>query len=166
MSPRKSHPDSNAMNVQYAWSAFTELSRRGLYEMLQLRQQVFIIEQASLYPDIDGNDPIALHLTAREENQALIGCLRLLPPGTTNRRPAIGRLAIAKPFRGLRMGNRLMAEGIRKAGELYADCAIYISAQQHLIPFYSELGFVPRGAPYDEDGILHVDMILKAPGAG
>lgn len=154
------------MNVQYTWSAFSELSRHDLYEILQLRQQVFIIEQVSLYPDIDGNDPIALHLTAREEGQVLVGCLRLLPPGTTNRRPAIGRLAIAKPFRGLNMGNRLMVAGIRKASELYANCSIYISAQQHLIPFYSELGFVPRGEPYDEDGILHVDMILKAMGDG
>ncbi len=154
------------MNIQYAWSAFKELSRPDLYELLQLRQQVFIIEQASLYPDIDGNDPAALHLTAREPGGKLIGCLRLLPPGITNRRPAIGRLAIAKPFRGLKMGNRLMEEGIRKAGALYADGGIYISAQLHLIPFYGELGFVPRGNPYDEDGILHIDMIRPAPGNG
>ena len=151
------------MNIQYTWFTFAELSRHELYEMLQLRQQVFIIEQASLYPDIDNNDPAALHLTAHAHNGELIGCLRLLPPGITNRRPALGRLAIAKPFRGLKMGNRLMTAGIRKANELYANCSIYISAQKHLIPFYSELGFVPRGEPYDEDGILHVDMILTAP---
>ncbi len=154
------------MNIQYTWFTFAELSRHELYEILRLRQQVFIIEQASLYPDIDGNDPIAQHLIAREDNQKLIGYLRLLPPGTTNRRPAIGRLAIAKPFRGLKMGNRLMTEGIRMAGKLYADCAIYISAQQHLMPFYGDLGFVSRGEPYDEDGILHIDMIRPAPEAG
>ena len=154
------------MDIQYTWFTFAELSRHELYEILRLRQQVFIIEQASLYPDIDGNDPVALHLTAHERSGELIGCLRLLPPGITNRRPALGRLAIAKPFRGLKLGNQLMVAGIRKASELYANGTIYISAQQHLIPFYSELGFVPRGEPYDEDGILHVDMILKAPGDG
>ena len=60
------------------------------------------------------------------------------------------------------MGNRMMAAGIRKARQLYADTTLYISAQQHLIPFYAELGFTPRGEPYDEDGIMHVDMILPA----
>ena len=153
------------MSIHYAWSSFEQLGQYDLYEILRLRQQVFIIEQASLYPDIDGNDPAGLHLIAREPGGILIGCLRLLPPGTANRRPAIGRLAIAKPFRGAKMGNRLMAEGLRKANALYADCAVYISAQQHLIPFYGELGFVPRGEPYDEDGILHIDMIRPAPEA-
>ncbi|MCP3951570.1 MAG: GNAT family N-acetyltransferase [Desulfobacterales bacterium] len=153
------------MNIQYTWSAFTDLSRHDLYDILRLRQQVFIIEQASLYPDIDGNDPIGLHLTAREDDDNLVGCLRLLPPGTTNHRPAIGRLAIAEPFRGLKMGIRLMEAGIRKAGELYAGSAIYISAQEHLAPFYGELGFLPRGEPYDEDGILHIDMIRPMSGA-
>ena len=156
--------DTDTVNIQYTWSGFKELGLHGLYDILRLRQQVFIIEQVSLYPDIDGNDPDALHLTARGEDGKLAGCLRLLPPGATNRRPAVGRLAIAKSFRGLKLGNRLMAESIRKADELYAGCGIYISAQQHLIPFYGKLGFVPRGNPYDEDGILHIDMIR--PGAG
>jgi len=151
--------DTNTLNIQYRWSVFKKLNLDELYEILWLRQQVFIIEQASLYPDIDGKDPVALHLTARGEDGALVGCLRLLPPGITNHRPAVGRLAIAKSLRGLKMGKHLMAESIRKAGELYESRGIYISAQQHLIPFYGGLGFVPRGDPYDEDGILHVDMI-------
>ena len=150
------------MKIDYTWSAFTDLALQELHDILQLRQQVFILEQASFYPDIDGNDPVALHLTAREGSGALLGCLRLLPPGTTNRRPAIGRLAIAKSARGLKVGNRMMTESIRKARRLYADSTIYISAQQHLIPFYAELGFISRGKPYDEDGIMHVDMVLPA----
>jgi len=148
------------MQIEYTWSTFTNLALQDLHDILQLRQQVFILEQASFYPDIDGNDPAALHLTARDRNGILLGCLRLLPPGTTNRRPAIGRLAIAKPARGLKMGNRMMTAGIRKARQLYAEDTVYISAQQHLIPFYAELGFTPRGEPYDEDGIMHVDMFL------
>jgi len=150
------------MQIDYTWSAFMDLALQNLHDILQLRQQVFILEQASFYPDIDGHDPLALHLTARDRSGTLLGCLRLLPPGTTNRRPAIGRLAIAKSARGLKLGNRMMTEGIRKARQLYADNTIYISAQQHLIPFYAELGFSPRGEPYDEDGIMHVDMFLPA----
>jgi ElaA protein len=150
------------MNIHYAWYAFTELSLHALHDILRLRQQVFILEQTSLYPDIDGHDPDAFHLAARASTGELIGCLRLLPPGRTNRRPAIGRLAIAQAFRGLKMGHRLMEEGIRKAGELYTGRAIYISAQRHLVPFYTDLGFAPRGEPYDEDGILHIDMIRPA----
>ena len=151
--------ESDSVNILFKWSRFEELDLAELYEILRLRQQVFIIEQVSLYPDIDGNDPAALHLAAHGDDGGLIGCLRLLPPGITSRRPAVGRLAIDKSFRGLKLGNRLMAESIRKAGELYESRGIYISAQQHLIPFYGGLGFVPRGDPYDEDGILHVDMI-------
>ena len=147
------------MNIQYDWSAFTELSLQAFHDILHLRQQVFIIEQASLYPDIDGHDPIGLHLTARGSTGNLIGCLRLLPPGTTNRRPAIGRLAIAQSFRGRKMGHGLMTAAIRKTNELYPGSEIYISAQEHLKPFYQELGFNPRGEPYDEDGIMHIDMI-------
>ena len=149
------------MQIEYTWSTFMDLALQDLHDILQLRQQVFILEQASFYPDIDGNDPVALHLTARDHTGALLGCLRLLPPGTTNRRPAIGRLAIAKPSRGLTMGHRMMTEGIRKARQLYVCTTVYISAQQHLIPFYGELGFEPRGEPYDEDGILHVDMVRR-----
>ena len=150
------------MKIELTWSAFTDLALQNLHDILQLRQQVFILEQASFYPDIDGNDPRALHLTARDHEGTLHGCLRLLPPGTTNRRPAIGRLAISKSSRGLKLGNRMMTAGIRKARRLYTERTVYISAQQHLIPFYAELGFTPRGEPYDEDGILHVDMLLSA----
>ena len=152
------------MNIQYDWSGFTELSLQSFHDILQLRQQVFIIEQASLYPDIDGYDPIGLHLTARDAPGSLVGCLRLLPPGTTNRRPAIGRLAIAQSFRGQKMGHGLMTAAISKTNELYPGSEIYISAQEHLTPFYQELGFHPRGEPYDEDGIMHIDMIRTAPG--
>jgi len=151
------------MTVQSTWFTFADLDGRALYEILRIRQQVFILEQASFYPDIDGNDPAALHLVARDDAGNLIGCLRLLPPGKTHACPAIGRLAIDKPFRGRMLGHRLMEEGIRKARALYPGDAIYISAQHHLKPFYTQFGFAPRGRPYDEDGILHIDMLCPAP---
>ncbi len=154
------------MNIKFFWFAFSDLSPRDLYEILWLRQQVFVIEQACLYPDIDQNDPVAAHLIARDNSGAMIGCLRLLPPGITNDRPAIGRLAVAKPFRGREMGSRLMTEGIKNSRKLFADRSIFISAQHHLIPLYRKLGFTPRGKAYDEDGILHIDMILPAPETG
>lgn len=150
------------MNICFLWFSFSDLNPRDLYEILWLRQQVFIIEQACIYPDIDAKDPAAIHLTARDSKGMLIGCLRLLPPGISDKSPAIGRLAISKNFRGQAMGRRLMEEGIKKARALYANCPVYISAQHHLIPFYRKLGFAPRGEPYDEDGILHIDAILPA----
>ncbi len=154
------------MSIKFLWFSFSDLSPRDLYEILWLRQQVFIIEQACIYPDIDAKDPAAIHLTARDSNGMLIGYLRLLPPGISDESPAIGRLAISKIFRSQAMGSQLMAEGIKKARTLYAHCSVYISAQHHLIPFYSKLGFAPRGEPYDEDGILHIDAILPALEAG
>ena len=153
------------MTVTITWFGFEDLSRHDLHALLLLRQNVFIIEQASLYPDIDGNDPVAVHLLATGSSGDLAGCLRLLPPGVTHDCPAIGRLAISKSFRGQGMGSRLMTEGIGEAHARFAGRAIYLSAQHHLIPFYRELGFAPTGTPYDEDGILHIDMILPAPEA-
>ena len=93
-------------------------------------------------------------------------CLGDAEHGYYRRRPAIGRLAITPSFRGRKMGHGLMTAAIRKTNDLYPGSEIYISAQEHLTPFYQELGFNPRGKPYDEDGIMHVDMIRPASGGG
>ena len=150
------------MSINFSWFSFSDLSPHDLHEILWLRQQVFIIEQTCIYPDIDGKDREAVHLIARDKTGTLIGCLRLLPPGMTHACPAVGRLAISKKFRGQKMGHELMSAGVAKAKELFNNRAVYISAQHHLIPFYRNLGFTPSGESYDEDGILHIDMILPA----
>jgi ElaA protein len=86
----------------------------------------------------------------------------VLPPGQHRDAPAIGRVLTSPQARGAGLGRALMAEGVRRARELFPRQPIRLAAQQHLVPFYASLGFAPVGPPYDEDGIMHVDMLLPA----
>src|SRR5712691_8908118 len=93
------------------WCDFADLSAALLYEVLRFRQAIFVVEQASPYPDLDGLDERAHHLLLRVDGE-LAGYLRLIPyPGQA--RVAIGRVAVAAPLRGQGLARRLMAEALR-----------------------------------------------------
>lgn len=144
------------------WSSFHELDGFGLYEILRLRQDVFIIEQDCIYHDIDGLDARAQHLSLYANN-TLAGHLRLYP-STPNHMMQIGRVVIAKAFRGQGFGYTLVSEALRFCAEHYAQQSIYLSAQFHLMTFYQRLGFEPQGEPYSEDGIKSIAMLKPASG--
>ena len=141
------------------WAAFQELSLQELYDLLKLRQDVFILEQASFYADIDGKDQDALHYLVHErEGGAFVGAIRLFAdPAEKSAR--IGRVVIAPKGRGRGLGRSLMQAGISKAEELVPGCTIHVSAQVYLEAFYASLGFRTVSAQYIEDGIPHVDMV-------
>ncbi|RPH39955.1 MAG: GNAT family N-acetyltransferase, partial [Desulfobulbaceae bacterium] len=93
------------------WAAFHELSRDELYEILQVRQEVFSVEQNCPYLDADGLDQGALHLIARRGNLPsgqLIAYLRLLPPGSRFPEASIGRLLTVNSARGSGIGRAIM----------------------------------------------------------
>lgn len=144
------------------WHAFEALSGREVHDLLRLRQDIFILEQTSLYADIDGKDPLALHFLIRNgESGALAGAIRLFSfPDRGEAR--IGRVVIAREARGSGLGRLLMQAGIEKAQELLPGCRILVSAQQYLENFYGSLGFETVSDVYIEDGIPHVDMIRPA----
>lgn len=142
---------------EWRWSAFDELTGREVYDLLRLRMDVFVVEQNCAFSEIDGKDPGALHLRCLV-GSGLAGCLRVLPPGTPDGAPRIGRIATASRFRGSGLGHRLMEEGLRFCAEHYPASAIDLSAQAHLEPFYGRHGFTTVSAPYLEDGIPHLDM--------
>lgn len=147
--------------LTWTLTPFAELSPQRLYEALALRQRVFVVEQACAYLDCDGHDPSALHLLGSDDRGVLVAYARLLPPGTTYREASIGRVVTDASVRRAGAGRALMREAIARARATWGG-PIRIGAQRYLERFYRELGFVPDGEPYDEDGIPHVRMVLGA----
>ena len=143
--------------------AFGDLSLTDLYELMRLRQEVFVVEQDCVYLDADGYDQNAQHLLGRDGEGQLVACLRLFAPGV--KYPAfpgdvsIGRVCTAASARGTGLGQELMRRGIAEAERLWPGCGIRISAQAYLLNFYGKLAFMPVSEPYDEDGIPHVEMV-------
>lgn len=150
------------MTLVLRWHTFGELSGDELYEILALRQRVFVVEQRCAYLDADGRDRSSLHLCGRTRAGGLAAYLRLLPPGRNFAGPSIGRVITAPEFRGKGTGRALMAEGIRRAAELYPGFPLTVAAQVHLEGFYRSLGFIPSGPPFDDDGIPHVTMVRSS----
>lgn len=132
--------------------AFDDLDTPTAYQVWRLRQDVFVVEQASPYPDLDGRDlePTTRHLLL-EEAGALIGCLRLLEDGDALR---VGRVVIAPQARGRGLARLLMDEAMRLAG----DRLVRLDAQTGLVDFYAGYGFEVTGPEFDEDGVMHVPM--------
>jgi ElaA protein len=134
---------------------FAELSLEQLYAIIQLRERVFVVEQSCAYIDADGADPTCKHLWAERDGD-IVAYLRVVPAGVKFAEVSIGRVITAKSARGTGLGRELMKRGIALAGG--DERPIRIGAQAHLERFYNEFGFTKVGKPYDEDGILHIEM--------
>jgi ElaA protein len=147
--------------VNWAWQRFAELGVDGLYDALQLRCRVFILEQGP-YLDPDGIDRHAWHLLGRDAQGALVATLRLVDPGVKYAEPSIGRVVTAPEVRGTGIGRALVAEGMAGCDRLWPGRGVRISAQAHLERFYNGFGFERVGDVYDEDGIAHVQMLRSA----
>lgn len=145
--------------LDWQWSAFAELSAFDLYQVLQKRQDVFMLEQTCLYPDMDGLDQGAHHLLGWSAARELAAYLRVLAPGAKYDEMSLGRVLTAPAARGSGIGRELLAQGIAHAERLHPGHRMRIGAQQHLEKFYGGFGFVTCSEPYDEDGIMHVDML-------
>ena len=152
----------NADNLSFEWHRWDELSTAQLYELLQFRQAIFVVEQASPYPDLDSRDSASRHLSLRRD-AALIGYLRLIAPEpSVQTLVRLGRVSIAQDERGQGCARLLMAEALRLADALYPGSAIEIGAQTYLEPFYRSFGFNPSSSPYDDFGVPHIDMVRQA----
>jgi ElaA protein len=147
------------MAPDWRFARFDDLPARDLYDILQLRTEVFVMEQDCVFQDMDGADPEGWHLYARVDGRVAAYC-RFLGAGVKFAEPSIGRVMTAMPVRGTGLGRLLMLEAIRRAGALWPGQPIRIGAQQRLERFYRSLGFATASAPYDEDGIPHVEMLL------
>ena len=148
--------------TEWQWSAFADLAPADLYQVMQQRQDVFILEQTCLYPDLDGLDQDAHHLLGwrvADGKRVLVAYLRCLAPGAKYSEMSLGRILTTNAARGSGIGRELVAQGLAHAERQHAGHRIRIGAQQRLERFYQEFGFVTCSDPYDEDGILHIDML-------
>lgn len=126
-----------------------------LYAVLKLRVDVFVVEQACPYPELDGKDADALHLRLLIDGETA-AYARLWRP--ENGAPRIGRVLVSPDHRGKRLGEALMQEAIRACEAHFPGMPIELSAQSYLLQFYRSLGFSPASEEYVEDGIPHIDM--------
>ena len=142
---------------------FDELTAGELYELLRFRQNIFVVEQACAYPDLDGLDQGAWHLLARFESE-LIGYLRLTAIAGPPPLARIGRVAVAVHLRRQGLGRMLMEEALTLCRERFPQRVIALGAQVPLVPFYESFGFATTFEPYDDFGVAHVEMVLQLPG--
>ncbi|EQC42167.1 hypothetical protein SDRG_01007 [Saprolegnia diclina VS20] len=150
--------------VHWVCKPFAELSASLLYDMMAVRCEVFIVEQSCAYLDSDNVDklPIVYHLAALADDGAIMAYARLLGPGTkgaSQQLPMIGRVLTSPKHRGGGLGKQLMQEAIAECSRRWPGKAIEISAQVYLEGFYKSLGFAATSEPYDDDGIMHMDMV-------
>jgi ElaA protein len=143
--------------MEFKLKSFDGLSTKELYDILALRNEVFIVEQNCPYQDLDAKDDEALHLTGFNKSE-LVSYARLLKPGVSYKEAAIGRVVVSPKHRGKNYGLELMKQAIDDSLKSFDTKVIVISAQKYLEKFYTDLGFVTESEVYSEDDIPHIKM--------
>ena len=147
--------------LNFIWRSFDSISKDELYDVLSLRQRVFIIEQDCFYEDLDYSDQDANHLLLYQDNK-LIGYSRVFPPGIKYYAASIGRIVTDLDYRGKGFGKSITHDSIQFLKNNFPESDITISAQYRLVDFYENLGFETEGNVYLEDDIDHIKMTLKS----
>ncbi len=148
----------NDDTITWNWRAFDALIAQEVYDILALRQSIFIIEQQCIYPDIDYKDKQSLHLLGKINNK-LCAYLRLLPVNISYPNAiSIGRVATATDMRGKGLGREAIKQTFHYLKNKNNTTPLIISAQLYLKAFYASFGFQAVGDVYDEDGIPHIEM--------
>ena len=180
--PRGAHE-----SLEWRWKPFPELTAVEVYDMLEARNVVFVVEQQCIYHDIDGLDKDAWHLfaysrendtNATNASQAdeaehashaggaqalaqaptLAGYLRVLLPDASDADIRIGRVLTTPAFRRIGLGSAMLEQALKHIVAQWPDAAIKLHAQAHLQMFYGAFGFEPISDVHDEDGIPHIWM--------
>ena len=164
-SPRDTHEF-----IEWRWKPFPALTAIEVYDMLEARNAVFIVEQQCVYNDVDGLDKDAWHLFAYSRGDAagaaqagakgpqLAGYLRVLLPDATDTDVRIGRVLTTSAFRRIGLGSAMLAQALKHIVAQWPDAAIKLHAQAHLQMFYGAFGFEPISDVHDDDGIPHIWM--------
>jgi ElaA protein len=146
--------------LEFQIKPFKALTLEELYDVLQLRQEVFAVEQNCVYQDIDGKDQKAFHILGYHEND-LAAYTRIFDAGDYFETPSIGRVVVSQKYRNRKWGYDLMEKSIKAIGTVFGKKQITISAQLYLQKFYENLGFVKTSDMYLEDGIPHIQMKIE-----
>lgn len=145
------------MSLVFKIKPFEALSLYELYSVLQLRAEVFVVEQNCVYQDIDGKDMKALHVIGEFEGTTVAYC-RLFKSGDYFDQASIGRVIVKENFRDKKWGHDLIKEAVSVVQRHFGESQITISAQLYLKKFYESHGFKQTSDEYLEDGIPHIEM--------
>lgn len=147
------------MKITWTLKKFEDLTPAELYAVIQLRNEVFVVEQNCVYQDADNRDQPSWHLMGWMDDK-LVAYTRILPPGTAYiNEPSIGRVVTSPSARGSGIGRELMKESINQLYKLFGNMPIKIGAQLYLLQFYASLGFLQTSDIYLEDNIEHIEMV-------
>ncbi len=146
--------------MEWKVKKFNELNLEELYGLLQLRSAVFVVEQDCVYQDIDDKDQIAYHVLGYQKDE-LIAYARIFKNGDYFDEASIGRIVVKASYRKKDVGHHLLDYSINYINFTLKEKSIRISAQQYLIAFYQKHGFQVDGEGYLEDGIPHINMLIK-----
>ena len=155
--------------ISWTCKHFDDLTKKELYEILRLRNEVFIVEQNCPYQDLDRKDLKAFHVMGHFTPSLSIGegdliaHTRLLPPIVSYAEASIGRVVTSPKIRGTGIGKVLMERSMEFLKKEFGDIPIRIGAQKYLQKFYESFGFVREGDEYMEDGIPHIIMLYSSP---
>lgn len=144
--------------INIVTKSFKQLTTKELYDLLQLRSEVFVVEQDCVYQDIDGKDQKALHILGYKDD-VLVAYTRIFKPGDYFKEASIGRVVVSANARKLKLGYAIMKASVEAIKTNFETSTIRISAQTYLKRFYNELEFYEVGKGYLEDGIPHINMI-------
>jgi ElaA protein len=139
---------------------FAELTNQELYQILETRINVFVVEQNCPYHECDNKDQKSFHLFYLDQKQ-ITAYLRIIPPGISYQEASIGRVLVKNEFRKKGLGFKMMQNAISFIKENLDSDIIKISAQEYILDFYKELGFEVVSDRYLEDEIPHYEMIYK-----
>jgi ElaA protein len=144
--------------LQIKVKTYAELTKEELYQILQLRSEVFVVEQDCVYQDIDFKDQKAIHVLGFKNNK-IVAYTRVFKPGDYFNEASIGRVVVAEKERKFKYGYTIMEASINAILTYFNETTIIISAQTYLKKFYNSLGFNQIGDGYLEDGIPHIKML-------
>ena len=145
------------MNLEWKIKRFETLTVVELHDFMQLRSEVFVVEQNCVYQDVDGKDYKALHLIG-EDNGNTVAYARLFKPKDYFEQASIGRVVVKETYREKKLGHILMREAILEIKKHFNETKITISAQLYLKKFYESHGFIQTSEMYLEDDIPHIEM--------
>lgn len=145
------------MRFQFTTISFEAFTPQQLYTYLQLRSEVFVVEQNCVYQDLDNLDQVSLHVLVYEA-QTLVACARIVAANEKCPNMSIGRVIVAATHRKRDLGHALLQHCIQEIEARFGKQKIVLSAQAHLQNFYKKHNFAPQGAIYLEDGIPHIHM--------
>ncbi len=137
---------------------FEELSKIELFKLLKLRTAIFVVEQECAYQEVDKHDLVARHVLMWD-NESLIGYARILPPNSAYKEASIGRVLLKMKQRGKGLGHQLFKEALEHTIKVFPKQDVKVQAQVYLEEFYKSFGFNTTTRPYEDVGIMHVDMV-------